>query len=101
MSDTEKCRGKKSVAQFICQKTGIAGDELAGGVTLEMRGRGLLLVSGCKRIEKYSPSLMIMRVGAEMLFVRGRALICSSYHSGAVSVEGEIDSVGFAEDMEK
>lgn len=101
MSDKDKSKKKRGLGEFICEKSGLAGDEIAGGVTLEMRGRGLLLISGCKRIEKYSPCLMTMRVGHDILFVRGSGLVCTSYHWGTVSVEGVIDSVGFSEDEGK
>ena len=100
MSDKEQSRKKRGLREFICEKSGFAEDEIIGGFTLEMRGRGLLLISGCKRIEKYSPCLMAMRVGRDILFIRGSSLVCTSYHSGTVSVEGTIDSVGFSEDEE-
>ena len=95
MSDKEKNRRKRRFTDLIFEKTGITSDEISGGVTLEMRGRNYLLISGCKRIEKYSPTVMVMRVGKDLLCVCGEGLICSSYHGGTVSIEGIINTIGF------
>lgn len=95
MSDKEKNMRKRRFTDFIFEKTGITSDEISGDVTLELRGRNYLLISGCKRIEKYSPTLMAMRVGKDLLTVGGEKLICSSYHGGTVSIEGIINFIGF------
>ena len=95
MSDKEKSTSKNGLLKFVCEKTGITGDELAGEATLELRGRNFLLIGGCKRIEKYSPCLMVMRVRGDILSIRGEGLACSSFHCGNVSVEGRIDAIEF------
>ena len=95
MSDMPKNKKKRRFADVVFEKTGITSDEISGGVTLELRGRNYLLISGCKRIEKYSPTLMVMRVGKDLLTVGGEELICSSYHGGTVTVEGLINTIGF------
>ena len=95
MSDKEKSKSKNGLLKFVCKKTGITGDELAGEATLELRGRNFLLIGGCKRIEKYSPCLMVMSVKGDTLYVHGDGLVCSSFHCGNVCVEGKIDSIDF------
>ena len=86
---------KRGFFEYLSVKTELPSDALCGEVRVEMRGRNLVFLSGCRRIIKYSAEEMILAVKGDLLSVKGTRLICSSYHGGTVSIEGSISSVSF------
>ena len=72
----------------------IDGD-IFGGVGVELRGRGSMIVRGCGKIIEYLPESIRLELEGGEISVRGRGLICTSYRMGAVGIEGRIDSISF------
>lgn len=93
----KKCQSKSSlgIRQRFCQALDITPDILPGGSYVEIRGRGNLLIRGCRRILKYSSEEIIIATCRDVFSVRGASLTCISYLAGAIGIEGRIDSVEF------
>ena len=89
---------KKGLVDLLVRKTTLPCDTLAGEFRLEVRGRGLLFMQGCRRILKYSPEEMILAAKEFEVYIEGRNLICSTYHDGTVTVEGAILSLKLGEE---
>ena len=92
MNNGEKKAGSGFLG-FLERKTVLPGDALVGEFRLEVRGRRTLFMQGCRRILKYSPEEMVLGANGFKVTVLGSGLICSTYHDGTVTVEGEILSV--------
>ena len=88
---------KRGFLELLASKAELPSDVLGNGVRIELRGRNTLFMQGCRRILKYSPSEMIMSARKEDVIIEGERLICSTYHAGTVTIEGEILSLRFAE----
>lgn len=70
---------------------------------MEMQGGREMIVQGCCGIEEYTPCSIILRVRDPdycFLHICGRALLCSSYHTDAVQVCGEICALEFLRELE-
>ena len=72
-------------------------DLLPGGSLLEVRGRGMMTVRGSGRILLYSPEEVCVELDHGVLSVKGRRLVCTSYHPGTLGVEGRIDEIVFGD----
>ncbi len=92
---TSARQGRRRILEYLSAKVELDGDAIAGEVRIELRGRNMLLLNGCRRILKYSTEEIIFAVRGDSVKVSGEGLVCTSYHSGAVSVEGSICSVAF------
>jgi sporulation protein YqfC len=79
--------------EYLSVKAELPSDALQGEFRLELMGRNLLFVMGCRRILEYSPCRITLAVKGFNIEVVGERLICSSYHDGTVGVEGRIDGV--------
>lgn len=101
MSKNKKKEDKRTILEYLAVMGDIGGDSLAGDIYLEMRGKNSLLVKGCRRILGYSPETVVLEVKNDKLTVRGKRLVCTSFHSGSVSVEGVILSLGFSGEEEE
>ena len=62
-----------------------------------LRGRRGATVYGCRKILLYTPNKITFRLCKEVLSVCGEDLYCTSFSSGAVSLEGKIGVVCFEE----
>ena len=65
---------------------------------IELQSRRCMVVHGCSAIESYDQECIVLGVRdphVRAVSISGRALHCSSYHSDAVVVEGEIAKVQF------
>ena len=93
----KKCQSKSSlgIRQRFCQALDITPDILPGGSYVEIRGRGSLLIRGCRKILKYSREEIVIATCRDVFSVRGESLTCISYLAGAVGIEGRIDGVDF------
>ncbi len=81
---------KHTFSGLVSSKFKLPGDLLQGEFRIEMRGRGLLYVYGCRRILKYSRDEMIVAAKAFDVKVLGENLTCSFFYGGAVAIEGVI-----------
>ena len=66
-----------------------------GGCFIEIRGRNSVVVRGCRKIIKYSTENIVLKMKRDLVEIAGKKLTCLTYFSGAVSVEGIIDSLSF------
>lgn len=89
--NTEVSKEKRGLVELLAVKSELPADILTGGFRIELRGRNTMYMQGCRRILKYSESEMVMATMDFDVRVMGRRLICSSYHTGAVAIEGEIE----------
>ena len=89
---------KERLGERICRALDLPPDVLPGESLVEIRGRGLLTVSGCRGISEYTPERIALSLKRGRLLVEGRGLGCASYLAGAVSIDGRIDSVHFEEE---
>ena len=64
---------------------------------IEIRGRGLITVHGCERIAQYLPQEILISTASGGVLIRGDALVCVSFSSGSVGIEGRVDGVDFLE----
>ena len=92
-TNTEKRRG--GIVEYLSVKAELPSDVLSGEMRIELRGRNTLFVHGCKRIIKYSAEEMILGMKSTALHVAGDRLICTTYHSGVVTVEGFVKKISF------
>ena len=81
----------------LCQRLDLPPDVLPGEGLVEIRGRYALCVSGCGKILTYTPDVICVAMGRGCLRIEGKRLICTSYHAGAVGVDGLICRVSFEE----
>lgn len=93
MSNEKNKSGWGGFFDTLRKNTILPADLLAGEFRLEVRGRNLVFLQGCRRILKYSPEEMILAAKGFKVAIRGEGLICSSYHGGTVSIEGRIRGV--------
>ena len=91
---------RRGFMEYLAIKTELPSDLLSGELRIEIRGRNTLLLHGCRRILKYSPEEMIMAVKGDRVSVRGRRLVCTTYHGGTVTLDGVVESVIFLCDKE-
>ncbi len=101
MSKDRKKDEKRGFFEYLAVRADADGDSIAGDVYIEMRGKNSLLVKGCKRILGYSPEAVELEIKKDKLRVKGKRLVCTSFHSGSVSVEGVIDSLAFCTEEEE
>ena len=88
-------REKRGFLEFLAVNAELSSDVLGGDFRIELRGRSTLFMQGCKRILKYSPNEMIMSARGSAVIIEGERLVCSTYHGGTVTVEGNILAVRF------
>ena len=96
MSESNGKRAKKPrIIEYLSTKAELPSDAMTGSFLLEIRGRNVLFIQGCRRIIKYSSEHMILAVKGFEVSIAGERLICSTYHDGTVSIEGYVNSVQF------
>ena len=101
MSKDKKKMERRTLLEYLTVAGDIGGDSLAGDIYLEMRGRNSLLVKGCRRILQYSPVSIVLEVKKDTLTIEGKRLVCTSYHSGGIGIEGVIFSLSFNTEEKK
>ena len=91
-------KGNENKRKKLKDILSLPSDALLGEVRVEIRGRELLLVNGCRRILEYSPTKISIAAKGFCITVEGADMICTSYHCGAVTVEGRIGSLSYFEE---
>ena len=86
---------KMTLIEYLSTKTSLPSDLISGGFRLEVRGRNLVIGFGCKRILKYTPSLIIIAARDFSVGIFGERLVCTTYHEGAICIEGHIEKAEF------
>ncbi len=99
MKKTNKKRGA-GLAERLMRDHDVPPELLCGGCFMEFHGRCRLIVRGCRRVVKYSPENVVLRVYKNAVSIAGVRLTCISYLAGAVAVEGYINSVSFVGNSE-
>ena len=101
MAKNSKEHGKApcspTIGARICKSLDIPPDLLPKGTLIEIRGRSSLTLTGGGRILEYTPNEIRIAVKGGAVCVRGGSLQCTSYHVGAISIDGMIVSVCFEE----
>ncbi len=93
-------QGKRTVVERLVGDHDLPPELLCGGCFIEIRGRNSVTVRGCRRIIRYTPDIVILKMHKDTLEVTGKRLTCITYLAGAVAVEGIVDSVGFVKRLE-
>ena len=93
-------QNKPTLAEMLSAKTTLPSDILVGEFRLEMRGRNTVILNGCKRILEYSPNKMMLSAKSWSFSIIGERLVCTSYHDGAICIEGYIKDIVFDETEE-
>lgn len=97
MKRTKRGKNDKREA-FVAKLVGdydVPPELLSGGCFVEIRGRNSIIVRGCRKIVKYSTENIVLKMKRDLIEITGKKLTCLTYFSGAVSVEGVIDSLSF------
>ena len=93
MSDKEKL----SIVERVQRALDIPPDVISRECMIELRGRSLVTVHGCLRISRYLPSEIRLRTASGEVVIVGESLLCVSFASGCVGIEGRVEGVSFAE----
>ena len=92
---------RERLTAILANDCDIPPELLCGGCFIEIRGRNGVVVRGCRRILKYSTERILLKMRREVVEVTGKRLTCLTYFSGAVSIEGIIDSLCFVKGQER
>ena len=97
MSEREKQR--KRVAERITEALDIPPDILSGESLIEIRGRGSVVVHGCRRILVYLPERIELSLHRGGVAIEGEGMCFVSFSAGSVGIEGRIKGVSILEDI--
>lgn len=86
-----------SMRERLCKSLDIPPDLFFGQSLLELRGRESMSIKGCGRILLYTPEEIRIALKKGCLRVCGKRLVCTSYHAGAVGIDGAIETIAFEE----
>ena len=100
-NENKKRLCRSAFVEFLSVKAELPSDALSGDFRLELRGRNVLFVQGCRRILEYSPARMVLAIKNFNLAIEGARLVCSTYHDGTVSIDGQIDRIFLDGEEEK
>lgn len=95
MSKKQEKGEKRSLAERFGTFLDVPADLLCGGCYLELHGQSELRMQGCRGILIYTDEEIVLRLRRGAVRVRGRRLVCTSYHAGAVEIEGWICAIDF------
>ena len=98
---SNKSDKKASIIEFLSVKASLPSDALAGDFRLEIRGRNSVIVCGCRRIQKYTPTEIMLSAKDFDVKIIGERLTCTAYHEGAICLEGNVTGVTFDPDYMK
>lgn len=86
------------IKERICSALDIVPDTLPGEGMVEIRGRNYVNIKGGGKIVLYTPERISVELGEGEVSVIGRRLVCTSYNTGYVRVDGYITSVCLEEE---
>lgn len=86
---------REGLRERLWRTLDIPPDLPMGGSVVEIRGQNALCVRGSGRILCYTETEVCVALYRCVLVIRGRRLVCTAYHRGALSVDGCIESVSF------
>jgi sporulation protein YqfC len=89
---------KKTFSEKLSATLDIPSDIFDGGCYFELRGRNDIMVRGCRKILKYTPTNIILQMKSSAFSICGDRLVCMSYYVGAVGIKGRIDRMEFLEE---
>ncbi len=90
-----------TLAERINSQLDMPPDLLPGVPLLELRGRNSLKLSGKTKILCYTPDEIRLSLSDDTLVIRGARLVCTSYHTGGIGIDGFISNISFCEEGEK
>ncbi len=93
----EESNKKESFCERWCRRLEISPDSIPHSSTIEIRGRGEMNVCGCRKILEYGPQEIRLELADYALSIKGEKLLCISYFSGSVGIEGNIYNISFEE----
>lgn len=91
----EEERRRESVRERINRILDVPEERLMCGSYIEMRGQYNLRLSGCRKILMYAPERIVLSCRRGTVSVDGKRLVCISYHTGNVEIEGLIEGLYF------
>ena len=97
-TDISQASKKNGLIEYLSVKTTLPSDLLSGGFRIEVRGRNSAICFGCRRIVKYTPDNIVLAAKDFTVGILGEGLICTSYHEGAICIEGFIRKIEFDPD---
>ncbi len=89
---------KAGMRERLCRALDLMPDAFFHESCVEIRGRGSVTVSGARKIVTYTPERIRLALWRGALLVEGKRLLCTSYFSGTVGIDGQIDRVSFEEE---
>ena len=92
---------KMSFAERLNKHLDISPDVLPNNTNIMLRGRNSLSVSGTRKILLYTDTEICLDLGKTVLSVKGKRLLCSSYHTDETKIDGLIESLSFMEKEQK
>ena len=75
----------------------VPGDLMCGGCYIEMRGQSELMLQGCRKIAVYTEEEIVLLLRRGCVSVRGRHLMCVSYHADKIEIRGWVTGVNFSD----
>lgn len=92
-----KNKDRNRLSERICRALDLPTDVLPRRTTVEIHGKSSVKICGGGAILLYSPSEIRIALCGERgwVSVKGVALCCNSYNSGAVGIDGRVSSVSF------
>ncbi|MBE6547150.1 MAG: hypothetical protein E7668_06930 [Ruminococcaceae bacterium] len=93
----ERKKEQMGVRERLSKSLDIPPDLFGGQSLLELRGRESITLKGCGKILLYTPEEIRIALKKGCLRVCGKRLVCTSYHAGAVGIDGEIGGISFEE----
>ena len=98
MQDKEKQRGEnplKKLRDKFYEGLDVPADLLAGGCTLEIRGRSEAYIGGCRRIAEFRDELIRLEMSDFDLIFEGERLECPCFCAGKIAIAGYIKNIIF------
>lgn len=74
----------------ICQRVTIDRS-----VCAELKGRNEIVIRGCRRIDKYTPQKITLKIKCGSINVCGNDLTCFAFSEADVGIQGEIKCIFF------
>lgn len=89
---------RASVRERISRALEIPSDVFTGEVSVHVRGRNHVEISGSGVIREYTDEKISLRIRGGEICIRGRRLLCTAYRRGEVTITGQVRSVSFEEE---